>query len=120
MQPPDPFEILVDPISGGRKADAQKLRWDLMPTGPIQEVVEILTLGVTKYDERNWEKGMLWHRPYAAAMRHLWAWWGGEDRDPESGKSHLAHAACNILFLLEYTKTCKTYDDRPTTLRKQL
>jgi len=33
-------------------------------------------------------------------MRHLVAEYKGEDYDIESGFLHLAHAACNILFLL--------------------
>lgn len=40
-------------------------------------------------------------RYFAAAMRHLWAWWTGEERDAETGESHLAHAACCVLFLLD-------------------
>ena len=36
----------------------------------------------------------------------------GEDKDPESGLSHLAHAACCIMFLLEFEKTHPELDDR--------
>ena len=51
-------------------------------------------------------------RPLAAAMRHIMAFNDGEDKDPESGLSHLAHAACCIMFLLEFEKTHPELDDR--------
>lgn len=62
--------------------------------------------------ERNWEKGMAWHRPFGALMRHMWAWWRGESDDPETGYSHLAHAACCIAFLLAYECRAIGTDDR--------
>ena len=60
---------------------------------------------------------MAWSRLYAAVFRHMTAWFMGEDLDKESGISHLAHAACSIVFLLTYVK--RTHhsghgtDDRP-------
>ena len=38
----------------------------------------------------------------------------GEDKDPESGLSHMAHAGCNVLFILYYLKKKARYanDDR--------
>jgi hypothetical protein len=57
-------------------------------------------------------------RPYGATLdgvyRHLAKWWEGEDNDPETGRSHLAHAGARILFLIWYTKrNMKKHDDRP-------
>ena len=96
----------------GKKWDAGKLRYDLLPPDALAEVVQIFTDGAAKYGDRNWEQGMSWSRPFAAAMRHLWAWWKGEDTDPESGRPHLAHAACNVLFLLAYQRRGDGADDR--------
>ena len=62
--------------------------------------------------ERNWEKGMKWGRVFGALMRHMWAWWRGQDRDPETGFSHLSHAACCIAFLIAYEHRCIGEDDR--------
>jgi hypothetical protein len=56
---------------------------------------------------------MAWHRPFSAAMRHLWAWWKGEQADPETGLPHLAHAACCLMFLMAYEKRRIGEDDRP-------
>jgi hypothetical protein len=79
----------------------------------MEEVLKVLSYGANKYSERNWEKGMDWSRAFSAMMRHMWAWWAGEDHDGETGLSHLAHAACCVLFLLAYSKRFDGYDDRP-------
>ena len=39
-------------------------------------------------------------RYFDAHMRHMVAWRKGEALDPESGRHHLAHAGCNVIFLL--------------------
>jgi hypothetical protein len=98
--------------TGGGRSDTGKLRYDLLPPGPIRALVSILTGGATKYGDRNWEKGMAWSRCYASTMRHMMAWYAGEDKDKESGESHLAHAMCNLVFLMEYERTHPEKDDR--------
>ncbi len=96
----------------GVKYDAGKERVDLMPPEFIFAVSDILTYGAIKYEDRNWEKGMKWGRVFAALMRHLWKWWGGERLDAESGKPHLHHAACGLSFLIAYESRGIGEDDR--------
>jgi hypothetical protein len=105
-----------DCSGGGTKADDNKLRFDLIPTAPLRAWATVKTFGSKKYGDRNWEKGIPFSRVYAALQRHLVAWFGGEDLDPESKESHLAHAMCNVGFLLEYMlryDKFKKFDDRP-------
>lgn len=97
----------------GRKDDQGKPRMELLPGDALNEIAKVLTFGAAKYEDRNWERGMKWGRPFGALMRHMWAWWQGEDKDPETGLSHLAHAACCILFLLSYELRKTGEDDRP-------
>jgi len=97
----------------GKKFDADKTRYDLLPPEFLDGTAVILTFGAAKYGERNWELGMAWGRPFGALMRHMWAWWRGEDKDPETGKSHLWHAACCIAFLMAYEERGIGTDDRP-------
>ena len=89
-------------IGKGGKADRGKARYDLIPAEALEGMAQALTVGLDKYEDRNWEHGMDWGRVYGALQRHLWAWWGGEEIDPESGLSHLHHAACCVAFLQTY------------------
>jgi hypothetical protein len=106
-----------DLAKGGVKFDSGKARFDLIPASLLMAVATILMIGAQKYLERNWEAGMTWSRPFAALMRHMWAWWNGEHVDQESGKSHLWHAATNLAFLIEYEQRAdlKHFDDRPSS-----
>lgn len=78
------------------------MKWHLLPDGPVREVVGVLTYGASKYRERNWEDGLVYSRVYDSAMRHIDAFRAGTLMDAESGRHHLAHAVCNLLFLLDY------------------
>jgi hypothetical protein len=99
------------------KFDSGKIRLDLLPIRPMKDVAEVLTIGADKYGANSWREGEMiaWSRCYAAAQRHLMQFWSGEDLDQETGKSHLAHAACNLLFMIEHSYINKQGDDRPTT-----
>lgn len=99
-------------LKEGTKKDDGKVRMDLLPPELLFAVSDILAFGANKYADRNWEKGMKWGRVYGALMRHMWAWWGGEQNDPETGKSHLWHAATNIAFLIAYEQRKVGEDDR--------
>jgi hypothetical protein len=96
------------------KFDSGKVRMDLLPIRPLKDVAEILTYGADKYGSDNWREGkpIAHSRHYAGIQRHLMAYWSGEDLDPETGKSHLAHAACGLLFFLELSKSHPELDDR--------
>jgi len=85
----------------GRKDDSGKRRWDLLPWRAVGTVVDVLTIGASKYGDENWRHvGRPQERYFAAALRHLTAWVDDEDADPETGLPHLAHAVCCVLFLL--------------------
>lgn len=110
-----PNERVTDPVTGAIKADGGKARTDLLPVGPLMDTAAVFAFGARKYSDRNWELGFDWSRPYGALLRHLFAWWGGQDADPETGLPHLAHAACCLLMLQEYSShSLAGRDDRPT------
>jgi hypothetical protein len=100
------------PTGTALKFDDGKLPFHLLSTEAMNQTAAVLAFGAEKYAEHNWRKGFVWSRPLSAAMRHITAFNAGEDKDPESGLSHLAHAACCIMFLLEFEKTHKELDDR--------
>lgn len=68
----------------------------------MEAICRVMELGAVKYERGNWKKG---GKPdneyYAAALRHLFAAKSGEPFAHDSGCSHLAHAAWNILALIE-------------------
>lgn|SRR5574343_109482 len=97
---------------GGIKHDQDKTEYHYFSPIAFEKVNQILTFGAKKYAAHNWRKGFIWSRPFNACMRHLWAWWRGEDKDPETGYSHLAHAMCCIMMLLEFEDTKPELDDR--------
>lgn len=87
----------------GKKFDGDKVRFDLMSPEFEKEVAECLTYGANKYGPNNWQNVEdAQNRYYAALRRHINAWRSGEKVDAESGLSHLAHAACNIMFLMYF------------------
>lgn len=101
----------------GTKHDQGKLPLHLIAPELNDALGEILAFGAGKYGDRNWEKGMAWHRPFSACLRHLWAWWRDAGPDPETGKSHLWHAACCVMFLIAYEARGIGEDDRPKGVR---
>ena len=102
-------------IQTAKKYDNQKPMMSLLPTKALTEVSKVLTFGAEKYGSHNWRNGMSWSRLVSASLRHIFAWLGGENKDPESGINHLAHATTNLLFLLEYIFTDTGEDDRWTS-----
>jgi hypothetical protein len=94
------------------KHDDGKAPINLLSREALEQTAMVMAFGKEKYAAHNWRKGFAWSRPLSAAMRHIMAFNDGEDKDPESGLSHLAHAACCIMFLLEFEKTHKDLDDR--------
>ena len=93
----------------GQKFDSEKLRYDLVPLVAYQSLAEVFTYGARKYGDRNWKKGISKERLRAAAMRHLFAWCGGEDADPESEIHHLAHVMANMAMIMALSDE---WDDR--------
>ena len=81
----------------------------------LSRVADVLQFGARKYGARNWEKGIAYSRCFSATIRHIFASYIEDERDdPEAGISHMAHAACEILFLMTFeTRGLAAFDDRP-------
>jgi hypothetical protein len=79
----------------------------------MEQVAWAHKLGADKYGPWNWrETGVCASTYVNAIMRHLNAWRDGEDLDPESGFSHLAHIACSCNILMDAAAVGKLQDDR--------
>ena len=95
-----------------RKDDRGKARWSLLPLQSVAAVVGVLEYGATKYAPHAW-MGVpdARTRYFDALVRHLMAWRSGEKVDPESGHTHLAHVACNALFLVWFERAADNTRD---------
>jgi hypothetical protein len=94
-------------------AGALKTPLGLIPPYAMDQTAWAHKLGAEKYGPFNWrDTGVCASTYINAIMRHLNAWRDGENLDPESGISHLAHIACscNILMDADYCDTLQ--DDR--------
>ena len=96
----------------GKRYNANKTRFDLIPAYAHEQVARVFTYGTEKYDDDNWRRGMPWRSVLASLKRHLNAFEMGEDFDDESGELHMAHVLCNAYFLTEYHRTHPEFDDR--------
>ena len=93
----------------GKKYDSGKPDWSLLPFKAVSETVDVLTFGDNKYGPENWRLVHNAKKRYlAAAFRHIVAYATGEKKDSESGLSHLSHALCCLLFILELEKSDDT------------
>lgn len=96
--------VMEEPvIKNGIKFDSDKAQWTLVPFKALEQVVDVLTIGAKKYAPDNWKKVPNARQRYIdAAFRHMSAYASGEKLDNETGKNHLAHAICCMLFLLAF------------------
>lgn len=97
----------------GARFNDGKARFDLVPLTSLEGAARVFEVGAKKYAPWNWAKGMPWSVPYACLMRHMEAWYRGEDVDPETGQSHISHAMCNLIMLAHYERFYTEGDDRP-------
>ncbi len=100
------------PKKGGYKKDHGKIQLDLLSPSWINGVGLVLTFGAQKYAAHNWRRGLLYSRLTSACLRHLFAFIGGENLDPETQMPHLWHASCCLMFLSELSETHPEFDDR--------
>ena len=99
-------------------AGALKAPLGLIPPYAMEQTAWVHHLGSRKYGEFNWRDTGVCASTYVnAIMRHLNAWRDGEDLDPESKISHLAHIACSCNIMMDADYCGKLQDDRNKVLQ---
>jgi len=73
----------------------------------ISEMCEVFAFGASKYGKDNYLLGHHIDQLTAATLRHILAFQSGEELDPETKKSHIAHAQC-CLAMIQTQKTLGT------------
>ena len=97
--------------------DAVGIRKAPMSTVPAPVLAEVgvaMLEGASKYGRHNWRvAGVRASVYYDGVMRHLMAWWEGEDIDPDSGLSHVVKAITSLTVLRDAMLQEMWTDDRP-------
>ena len=89
-----------------------------VPCGPIMEAGLGMLEGSVKYGRHNYRvAGVRASIYYDAAMRHLMAWWEGQDTDPDSGIHHIGKAISTLIVLRDAQMNEMVTDDRPIGMR---
>lgn len=96
----------------GEKLDQGKAPISLINRDALEQEAMVMAYGAKKYAAHNWRKGIAASRLIDAALRHILAYADGENNDPETGLSHLAHARCCLAFQISLEKTHPHLDDR--------
>lgn len=94
------------------------LRYALTFPAFLEAVARVSKYGEQKYAAYNYFKGMPLPDCLDSMMRHLVAWLGGEDNDPESGLSHLEHFAWNAADFVQEASSGRA--DLPRPFRPKL
>lgn len=85
-----------------------------------RQIAEVLGNGAKKYGAFNYHRTTLRKSTYLSAMlRHIDAWHGGEEFDPESGLRHLAHVGANVNILLAVGDRLIDDMDQPSVAPEQ-
>ncbi len=84
-------------------------------SAPVSMEVGLAMLeGARKYGRHNYRiAGVRASVYYDASMRHLMAWWEGEDLDPDSELSHITKAIVTLYVLRDSMIQENWEDDRP-------
>ena len=109
--------VTVGSIKDSNPKDALGISKVPMSTVPVPVMMEValgLMEGGLKYGRHNYRAiGIRFSVYYDAAMRHVGAWWEGEDIDADSGLSHITKAISTLVVLRDAMIRDKFVDDRP-------
>lgn len=92
----------------------KKIPLHLAPMSAVHAMAEGFADGAKKYGPYNWrEKTVSSTVYYAAALRHLAAWYDGEEIAEDSGIHHLSHALACLAILVDAKSIGRLNDNRP-------
>lgn len=108
---PEMMKAVIE--DGAVRSNKGKTEISQLPPAAVRAIATVMMMGEEKYGKHNWRKGLSYTSVCDSLLRHVFAFLDGEDLDPESGLNHMAHAATNAAFLLQYISDGKEgLDDR--------
>lgn len=94
-----------------------KVPFSTVPARPLAEIGLAMLEGARKYGRHNYRvAGVRASVYYDAALRHLTAWWEGQDIDPDSGLPHVVKAMACLVVLRDAELNLMLTDDRPPVI----
>lgn len=111
-------EIRTTSATGGQKG-VKLEQFDQIPVEALRALAILYGNGAAKYEAHNFRKGYEWSKSYNAMLRHMTAFWGGEDMDEEMGVPHIICAIWHGMALFTFMQEHPEYDDRYSTLNKE-
>lgn len=105
MKPSNPKDIV----------GSRKLAFSVLPFRVLGGVALAMLEGACKYGRHNYRAAGVRASVYFDAVvgRHLFAWWEGEDIDPDSALSHIDKAIAGLMVLRDSMLEGNFVDDRP-------
>ena len=98
----------------------RKVPMHVVSSPVVMEMALGMMEGARKYGAHNYRvAGVRASVYYDAAMRHLTAWWEGQDIDPDSGLSHITKAMSCLHVLRDAMLNDMWFDDRPPKFANQ-
>lgn len=85
--------------TGSLRYNSGKTEMSQLDPNFIMELAELMTASAVKYGKHNWTLGQEYSLVLDSLDRHVHKFKIGEDYDTESQRSHLIHAAANIMIL---------------------
>lgn len=91
----------------------------VVPMNVVFEIGLAMMEGMLKYGRHNYRvSGVRASIYFDALMRHIGAWWEGEDLDPDSGLNHVTKAIACLVVLRDAMMQGKLADDRPPRAKR--
>jgi len=90
-----------------RDSGEGKSRMSLVPHKALHDVMQRYLAGAEAYGENNWKLGMKNSVLYDSAMRHMMAYWTGDESE-----DHLGAALWNVMGLIDNQDKRPAMDDR--------
>jgi hypothetical protein len=104
--------VIFRPAASGGNKNQKESQLSSAPLAGLTELGKVCALGADKYGRENYRGGYPIHLNIDALYRHLLAFQNGEDLDPESGVTHLAHVAWHALAMIQILEDHPECDDR--------
>jgi hypothetical protein len=96
----------------------KKVSLHYVPTQVMMEISLGMLEGGLKYGSHNYRSSGVRSSVYFdALMRHIFAWWEGEEIDPDSGINHVSKALSSLVVLRDAMMNDMLNDDRPIALK---